>query len=990
MSFLINKFSSNEQKDPHIPIILGEPSVNRGFPSNRVQTAQYQSFFHLLTWGLLWLIFKSLASIYFFTVGLLQLLTPWSPTGKFTTIGPYTFNKLFEMANLYWDNKKHMEADFIINERIVHVINQKERTTRKRQDLVVGDLICVKDGEIPVDMVLIHSVSGDVFTDHRSLTGEKDPLQRVVVPNLRIEYKKEFPAIHGTLYITEPNPDLEKFAGTLCIGKEKYHITADNTLLEGSHVLKGENVHGVVFATGKNTKIRSKQTKVKQKLSHLEKRLNIITSWTIGCLMLLICFGTLGHIITFSGEAYNISQVLISYFLLFNGLIAQTVQFSLEVTRRFQAIQIKQDGPDVLNNSSVDEVGLTEAIIFDKTGTLTCNTLQPKEFHVKGKAYKIDPNSNISYEDISPDFNWLLLCICLNNTVFTESSSDSYRPIYFGTSADEVALLESLFQSIGYYIQKRTISLTTITGEEIFLNGTKDEKDSKWQIIYLYKYSSSKGYMSVICQNEKTEKVYLIAKGSPEKIYQILRKDQIKFAEEQVTELASQGLRVFLYSSIEIDWNATHPDDLLDGAAMEAYRRQHENGMLLVGATGTEDKLQPNLVQTIKVLQNANIKTIMCTGDIKLTAKNIGESSGMLRESKIFDISIISDEPLDQQMKNVKHTDGQKSILVGKDEMEVILCDKNLSSLFLDLIRTCRAVITYRAGPSMKGDLTRFLKRSGLITMTVGDGANDIEMIREAHIGVGIRGGENTHAADSSEIAISKIEQLPGLILNHGRRNFHRNSRMTLMIMSMKMTVVLSLLFFDWYHGFKIESIYSQQMLLSYNLFYGWAALVFGILHTPFKQKDKLNFPLLQKKDFGIESLSFNELMKWWGRAALEALIIMILCVWYFNDEQAIPFLLNEKSKPMQIANFIVIMFLVNIRVCFYTDNVFVYGATFLTLFAFCSLIIVPAWTFLTPTIVWFVASIITLYTLGNILFNMIEKNSSFHNGLSGIEKKIH
>jgi P-type E1-E2 ATPase len=45
-------------------------------------------------------------------------------------------------------------------------------------------------------------------------------------------------------------------------------------------------------------------------------------------------------------------------------------------------------------------------------------------------------------------------------------------------------------------------------------------------------------------------------------------------------------------------------------------------------------------------------------------------------------------------------------------------------------------------------------------TLAIGDGANDVAMIQEAHIGVGIRGEEGTQAVNSADYAIGQFRFL--------------------------------------------------------------------------------------------------------------------------------------------------------------------------------------------------------------------------------------
>ena len=65
----------------------------------------------------------------------------------------------------------------------------------------------------------------------------------------------------------------------------------------------------------------------------------------------------------------------------------------------------------------------------------------------------------------------------------------------------------------------------------------------------------------------------------------------------------------------------------------------------------------------------------------------------------------------------------------------------------------------------------------GVRTLSIGDGANDVAMIQEAHVGVGIRGEEGLQAVNASDFAIAQFRFLSVLLLKHGRFNYVRMCR---------------------------------------------------------------------------------------------------------------------------------------------------------------------------------------------------------------------
>ena len=88
--------------------------------------------------------------------------------------------------------------------------------------------------------------------------------------------------------------------------------------------------------------------------------------------------------------------------------------------------------------------------------------------------------------------------------------------------------------------------------------------------------------------------------------------------------------------------------------------------------------------------------------------------------------------------------------------------------------QSCKAVIACRARKDQKAKLTRLVREGNreVVTLGIGDGANDVEMIRAAHIGVGIIGKEGTQAVNNADYAISQFRYLTRLILVYGHHDY--------------------------------------------------------------------------------------------------------------------------------------------------------------------------------------------------------------------------
>ena len=86
--------------------------------------------------------------------------------------------------------------------------------------------------------------------------------------------------------------------------------------------------------------------------------------------------------------------------------------------------------------------------------------------------------------------------------------------------------------------------------------------------------------------------------------------------------------------------------------------------------------------------------------------------------------------------------------------------------------------------------------------MAVGDGANDVAMINEAHVGVGIRGLEGREAAKASDYELGEFQLLKRLLFYTGRECNRKNSNLILFNFFKNQSLNLGTFFFGMFSGF--------------------------------------------------------------------------------------------------------------------------------------------------------------------------------------------
>lgn len=102
--------------------------------------------------------------------------------------------------------------------------------------------------------------------------------------------------------------------------------------------------------------------------------------------------------------------------------------------------------------------------------------------------------------------------------------------------------------------------------------------------------------------------------------------------------------------------------------------------------------------------------------------------------------------------------------------------------------------------------------------LAVGDGANDVAMITQAHVGVGISGMEGSAAVSAADYSISEFQSLSTLILVHGRECYRRNAYMTTYNFYKNIIYSMPLVCCGMISGYSSQTIYDIYLLQIYNL----------------------------------------------------------------------------------------------------------------------------------------------------------------------------
>ena len=147
-------------------------------------------------------------------------------------------------------------------------------------------------------------------------------------------------------------------------------------------------------------------------------------------------------------------------------------------------------------------------------------------------------------------------------------------------------------------------------------------------------------------------------------------------------------------------------------------------------------------------------------------------------------------------------------------------------------------------------------------TLAIGDGANDVNMITAAHIGIGIAGLEGTQAARASDYSIGQFRFLRNLLFCHGRECYRRNSYLISYMFYKNVLYVIPIFMFGFESFFSGTVIYDAIMYQLYNvIFTGLAIIWFAVFDWEFDKAQLMRQPKLYR--IGLEDVFFNAWVFW-------------------------------------------------------------------------------------------------------------------------------
>jgi magnesium-transporting ATPase (P-type) len=202
----------------------------------------------------------------------------------------------------------------------------------------------------------------------------------------------------------------------------------------------------------------------------------------------------------------------------------------------------------------------------------------------------------------------------------------------------------------------------------------------------------------------------------------------------------------------------------------------------------------------------------------------------------------------------------------------------------LQLAESCSVVIACRVSPAQKAEMVKLVSegvkvkhRSRPISLAIGDGANDVPMIQEAKIGVGIYGKEGRQAVNNSDIAIAQFRFLERLLLVHGRWNYIRAARVVLFTFWRNAALVLAMFYYTWSTGFTAIPLFEDIVRGTFNVVTFVPTVFTGIFDRDYEADTVLATPELYETGRENRLLNAWEVVETMISAFLHSMILLLV-----------------------------------------------------------------------------------------------------------------
>ena len=496
-----------------------------------------------------------------------------------------------------------------------------------------------------------------------------------------------------------------------------------NMVYSGSLVTYGR-AEVVVTETGMKTemgKIADLMNATKEKRTPLQVSLDNFSS-RLAVIIMIICAGV--FLLSLYREMPILDSLMFAVALAV-AAIPEALSSIVTIVQAMGTQKMARENAIIKELKAVESLGCVSVICSDKTGTLTQNKMTVQEIYLDGKILK--PEELDLHQQLH---RYLLYDAILTN----DSSIVEGKGIGDPT---EYALLEmarkvSLDDDDMRHVMDRI--------EEIPFDSERKMMSTKY-LLHGVPTVLTKGALDVILERS-------VSLRTSEGVCPMTEEMKKKIL-EQNQKFSEQGLRVLSFAYKETDEN-------------EKLCLETEKDFIFLGLVSMMDPPREESIAAVADAKRAGIRTVMITGDHKITAAAIAKKIGIFREGDMavtgLELDQMSDEELDEKITKIS--------------------------------------VYARVSPENKIRIVDAWQRRGQIAAMTGDGVNDAPALKKADIGVamGITGTEVSKDAASMILADDNFATIIKAVANG--RNVYRNIKNAIkFLLSGNMAGILSVLY---------------------------------------------------------------------------------------------------------------------------------------------------------------------------------------------------
>ncbi|GIX66375.1 aminophospholipid-transporting P-type ATPase [Babesia caballi] len=479
----------------------------------------------------------------------------------------------------------------------------------------------------------------------------------------------------------------------------------------------------------------------------------------------------------------------------------------------------------------------------------------------------------------------LSLAICHSVTPIADKED---KLDFQASSPDEIAMVSFARQCNVELRERDETKMVLCVNGTIFLT---------YKILMVFPFSSETKRMGIIVEDEEANAKFFFCKGAESALVKLLQPRGSVWLNEECDNMARLGLRTLVFGYRQIsDAEFTAFEARLHDARLSLNNREEkikrvistiERDLILVALSGVQDNLQPHVRSTLEALRDAGIKIWMLTGDKVDTAKCIAISAGIKDKShslcQITSENTTDKDDIRQKLENFSM--GPTSTMLVVDGTVVATSIKEFSKFFIMVAAMAPAVLCCRCTPFIKAELVRLIKQyTGKRTCAIGDGDNDVPMIMEADVGIGIVGKEGLQASLSADYSIHHFHYIKRLILWHGRNSYKSSASLTHFIIHRGMIIAVMQALFSAMYFYMPLAFFQGWLQIGFSTYYTMLPLYSLVLDYELEESVVFLFPELYQTLHTGRVMSVKTFLIWVWISVFQGAILMLGAIILFEN----------------------------------------------------------------------------------------------------------